>query len=67
MPAGLRALSEIVPLLIGVQSNPERDVRLEILAAEYGYSPSHFHRLFTAAVGETPQAHVERVRLERAA
>ena len=67
MPAGPRAFGEIVPLLIGVQSNPERDVRLEILAAEHGYSPSHFHRLFTAAVGETPKAHVERVRLERAA
>ena len=67
MPGGPRVPSEIVPLLIGVQSNPERDVRLESLAAEYGYSPSHFHRLFTAAVGETPKAHVERVRLERAA
>lgn len=64
---GSRALSEITPLLIGVQSNPERDVSLGSLAAEYGCSPSHFHRLFTAAVGETPKAHVERVRLERAA
>jgi AraC family transcriptional regulator len=58
---------EITPLLIGVQSHPERDVSLETLAAEFGYSPSHFHRLFTEAVGETPKEHVERVRLERAA
>ncbi len=58
---------EITPLLIGVQSHPERDVSLETLAAEFGYSPSHFHRLFTQAVGETPKGHVARVRLERAA
>lgn len=67
MPRGQEKLHEITPLLIGVQSNPERDVSLESLAAEHGYSPSHFHRLFTEAVGETPKAHVERVRLERAA
>lgn len=60
-------LREITPLLIGVQSNPERDVSLESLAAEHGYSPSHFHRVFTEVVGETPKAHVERIRLERAA
>ena len=60
-------LDSIAPLLIGVQTHPERDVSLESLAREWGYSPSHFHRLFTETVGETPKAHVERVRLERAA
>ena len=61
------ALDSIAPLLIGVQTHPERDVSLESLAREWGYSSSHFHRLFTETVGETPKAHVERVRLERAA
>jgi AraC family transcriptional regulator len=60
-------MREITPLLIGVQSNPERDVSLASLAAEHGYSPTHFHRIFTDVVGETPKAHVERIRLERAA
>jgi AraC family transcriptional regulator len=60
-------LDTIAPLLIGVQTHPERDVSLTSLAREWGYSPSHFHRLFTQTVGETPKAHVERVRLERAA
>jgi AraC family transcriptional regulator len=60
-------LDTIAPLLIGVQTHPERDVSLESLAREWGYSPAHFHRLFTETVGETPKAHVERVRLERAA
>lgn len=63
----MNGLPEIAPLLIGVQSHPERDVSLACLAAEQGYSPSHFHRLFAEALGETPKAHVERVRLERAA
>ncbi|MCC0025166.1 MAG: helix-turn-helix domain-containing protein [Hyphomicrobiaceae bacterium] len=55
------------PLLIGVQTTPERDISLEALANEYGLSPSHFQRVFTEAVGESPRAHVERLRLERAA
>lgn len=67
MSRGGTTLQEITLLLIGVQSNPERDVSLASLAAEHGYSPSHFHRIFTEVVGETPKAHVERVRLERAA
>ena len=62
-----RQLSEVAPLLLSIQSSPERDLRLDSLAAEHGYSASHFHRVFTAAVGETPKAHVERIRLERAA
>jgi AraC family transcriptional regulator len=57
----------ITPLLIGLQTHPERDVSLVSLAREAGYSPSHFHRLFTETIGETPKAHVGRVRLERAA
>jgi AraC family transcriptional regulator len=61
------AIDTVAPLLIGVQTHLERDVSLESLAREWGYSPSHFHRLFTETVGETPKAHVERVRLERAA
>jgi AraC family transcriptional regulator len=64
---GPEPIDNIAPLLVGVQTHPERDVSLESLAREWGYSPSHFHRLFTEAVGETPKEHVERVRLERAA
>jgi AraC family transcriptional regulator len=61
------ALAEIAPLLIGVQTNPERDITLASLAREHGLSPAHFHRVFKKALGETPKDHVERVRLERAA
>ena len=37
------------------------------MARQYGYSPFHFHRFFSNAVGETPKQHVDRLRLERAA
>ncbi|MCX6046115.1 MAG: AraC family transcriptional regulator [Chloroflexi bacterium] len=36
------------------------------LAAVAGLSVPHFHRVFTAAVGESPTAYVRRMRLERA-
>src|SRR5215216_6047705 len=60
-------LREVIPLLIGVQSNLDQDISLESLARQYGYSPFHFHRFFSKAVGETPKQHVGRLRLERAA
>lgn len=40
---------------------------LEDLAKSAGFSAFHFHRLFSAMVGETPQQFLTRVRLERAA
>ncbi len=45
----------------------EDDIRLEDLAAEAAFSPFHFHRLFTALVGEPVAAYIRRLRLERAA
>lgn len=38
----------------------------EVLAAVAGFSASHFHRIFTAYVGENIASYVRRVRLERA-
>src|SRR5262245_58600977 len=54
------------PLLAEVQRNLDDDIDLAALAARFGYSPSHFHRMFTKGVGETPKAHVARLRLEKA-
>ena len=39
----------------------------ETLAAVAGFSIPHFHRVFTARVGESAASYVRRVRLERAA
>lgn len=43
------------------------DLRLETLARVANFSPYHFHRLFTTIVGETVNAHIRRIRMQRAA
>jgi AraC family transcriptional regulator len=60
-------MDELIPLLIDVQHDLDGELTLEALARKYGYSPYHFHRLFSTAIGETPKQHVERLRLERGA
>ncbi|WLT32168.1 GyrI-like domain-containing protein [Geothrix sp. PMB-07] len=50
-----------------IQSHLAEPLNLERLAAIACFSPFHFHRLFSAWMGETLQAHVQRLRLERAA
>ncbi|MEQ1489956.1 MAG: helix-turn-helix domain-containing protein [Terricaulis sp.] len=65
--AAYAALEHIKPLLVSLQTSPERDTSLAALAADYGCSPTAFHRLFKDATGETPHEHINRMRLERAA
>ena len=43
------------------------ELPLEVLAKEACFSPYHFHRIFSALVGETPNVFVNRLRVERAA
>lgn len=50
-----------------MESNLSAQVDLESAAREAGFSPFHFHRIFTAITGETPQIFLTRLRLERAA
>jgi AraC family transcriptional regulator len=61
------SIQKVIPLLIDVQCNLDQEITLESLAQHYGYSPFHFHRFFSHAVGETPKQYVDRLRLERAA
>ncbi|HEY1830236.1 MAG TPA: DJ-1/PfpI family protein [Acidimicrobiales bacterium] len=49
-----------------IESAPEADHRLPVLAAAATMSVRHFARVFTDEVGETPTRFVERVRLEAA-
>lgn len=51
---------------IGVLRDAEAPVPLETLAKIAGYSPAHFQRLFTRAVGLSPAAFARALRLERA-
>jgi AraC family transcriptional regulator len=60
-------MDELIPLLIEIQHALDSELGLDALAKRYGYSPYHFHRFFSTAVGETPKKHIDRLRLERAA
>jgi AraC family transcriptional regulator len=59
--------TEFLPLLVHIQAHLDEDLSLEALSARMGVSPTYFHKSFKAVIGETPKAHVERLRLERAA
>jgi AraC family transcriptional regulator len=50
-----------------IQAHLGDDISLETLAREAAFSPYHFHRIFTALVGEPVAAFIRRVRLEAAA
>jgi len=43
------------------------EINLEELGKVAGFSPFHFHRIFTSLTGETPQQYLMRMRLELAA
>ena len=50
-----------------ISANLGRDPALEEIAAAANFSPYHFHRIFTAATGETVFGFLRRLRLEWAA
>jgi AraC family transcriptional regulator len=50
-----------------INQNLSRSMTLTEIAGESGFSPFHFHRIFHALVGETPQDYINRLRLEKAA
>jgi len=53
-------------LVSWIGDNLMADLTLDALAARAGQAPRSFHRRFTAEVGATPAAFVERLRLDRA-
>ena len=59
--------NRIVPALVHIQANLDQDLSLDLLAARVELSKYHFQRIFREAIGETPKAYVERLRLEWAA
>jgi AraC family transcriptional regulator len=60
-------ISRINRVLDFVDSNVDGELNLGTLSRVAGFSPSHFHRIFAAMVGETLQRYVQRIRVERAA
>jgi AraC family transcriptional regulator len=49
-----------------IREHINESLKREVLAAVAGFSVPHFHRIFTACVGENIAAYIRRVRLERA-
>lgn len=54
-------------VLAYIRENLDEPLTIDCLAGIACLSPFHFHRIFTAFVGETVNGHVRRLRLEQAA
>ncbi len=50
-----------------IDRNIGRDLRLDELARVANFSSFHFHRIFSALIGETLNVYIQRIRVERAA
>ncbi|NPD45720.1 GyrI-like domain-containing protein [Lentimicrobium sp. S6] len=50
-----------------IETHIDQPFSLEELAEQANFSKFHFHRIFTAMVGETPFQFIQRIRLEKAA
>ncbi len=62
-----RQLVRINRAVLYIESNTEEHLTLDQIAQVACLSPFHFHRLFTATVGESVYDYIKRLRLERAA
>jgi len=49
-----------------IREHMDEPLNREVLAAVAGFSVPHFHRIFTAQIGENIASYVRRMRLERA-
>lgn len=60
----LKAVSEAIEF---IETHLDRSLAGDIVAAQAGFSPYHFHRVFTAMVGESVAEYVRKRRLSEAA
>jgi AraC family transcriptional regulator len=60
-------LNRIHRVLEYINNNLAENLALDALSDVSCFSPFHFHRIFHAFIGETPNDYVNRLRLERAA
>jgi AraC family transcriptional regulator len=49
-----------------METELDSDMTLTLLAAESGYSRTHFYRMFMAATGQTPHRYLLELRLKKA-
>ncbi|SEC89221.1 transcriptional regulator, AraC family [Tenacibaculum sp. MAR_2009_124] len=59
-------VGRIYKALLYIDKNLNKKLSLELVAKEAYFSPYHFHRLFSAVVGEKLNAYILRKRIERA-
>src|SRR6185312_14575982 len=57
----------LVAVIEHIDENLAEPLLLSELSDKAAFSPSHFHKVFSEWMGETPQAYLRRCRLERAA
>jgi len=59
--------SELIEeILLYIRAHIQEPLNREVLADVAGFSIPHFHRVFTAQVGEGAASYIRRLRLERA-
>ena len=56
----------IADVMLYIRTHIHENLNREVLAEIAGFSVPHFHRVFTAQVGESAVSYVRRLRLERA-
>ncbi len=66
-PHHIEYIARINRVIDFVSDNIDQELSLGKLAAVANFSPFHFHRIFRALVGETPNSYVQRIRAEKAA
>lgn len=67
MSATSDPVTQLLPVLVHIQTRLDEDLPLDRLARLAGMSRFHFLRRFRAVTGETPKQYVLRLRVERAA
>ena len=50
-----------------IEANLDKEMHLDLLANRFALSKYHFHRIFTALIGDPPFRYIEKRRLSRAA
>lgn len=58
--------ARILPVLVHIEENLSKPLELIDLASRAGFSPYHFHRVFSSLIHENPKTYIRRLRLERA-
>ena len=61
-----RYQENMLDVLFHIEANLTRELPLEELAEVAGFSPFHFHRIFSELQGEKVKEYIRRLRLERA-